>query len=144
MKKTILASLLAMGISAPLLAQAGDLTLHNNTKQDATSIINNGPCSYPMLGEKYGITKAGETDVIPGATLNQACTSDKAHCKADVYMTNHCNTNDSSAKVVATIYINTTSGIITNDSKYNPKVYNTAYALTVNGPFEVSISGGTN
>lgn len=134
MKKIIMASLLAIGISAPLLAQAGSLTLHNYTKKDSTALVN-GACST-MLGEK-GVTRAGQTNTLTEKQVNQACAGgDKTHCQALVFMTDHCNVGNPSEPVIAEIYLNTSTGITSSETK------DPSYNLTVNNPFEVTLTGG--
>lgn len=106
--------------SAPLMAQAGSLTVVNNTDHDSTTITNshkpNPMCSANLPGGK-GITRAHTTNVIPENTVNIACIKDKQNCKADVYMTNNC-----SGPMIATVIFDIKSGIksvtMLND-KYN-------------------------
>jgi hypothetical protein len=104
-------------LSTPLLAQAGDLSITNNTDLPSTSIINGGLCSNILPGGA-GITQPHSTNVVPQAIMNAACWVNRDNCTADIYLTDNC-TGDKEGRVV----ISTTSGIksITVDGKYSLK-----------------------
>ncbi len=112
----------------PIIASASDLTLVNNTNRDSTSVINNGVCST-ILGSA-GVTKAHTTNVVPESKINMACILNRTNCKADVYMTNNC-----SGKVVATVTMDTKSGVKAVAMKDN------TYKIMAQG-FRVEMEGG--
>lgn len=127
LKKTMLVSFIA-ACSMPLIAQAADLTIVNNTNRDSTSVINNGACST-ILGE-HGITRAHSTNVVPSMTVAFACLMNRSNCRADVYMTNNC-----SGPVVATAFFDVKTGI------KSVTMYDNSYAVS-GGGFGITITGG--
>jgi hypothetical protein len=73
----------------PMLALAAEVTIHNNTDQPSTSIINNGICSSYLPGG-IGVTQPHSVNTIPSVTVYSACWADRDNCKADIYMTSDC------------------------------------------------------
>jgi len=109
-KKSIITSLLAISVtSLPVLAQAGDLDVSNNTDEYSTTYILNPigkVCSSTALGDD-GITKPRQQNhIISEGKLNLACFADKTNCVAEVYMTNDC-----SGDKVATVTFDTSTGV---------------------------------
>lgn len=130
LKKTFLSSLLMVGLSLPLFAQANDLTITNNTDQDSTSRINQGMCSKDILGPN-GITYKHSTRVIKNVQIKVACMAKPEDCKADVYMTNNCTGN-----VITTISYSVTKGILGHTPVLD------GYELTIDNAFKVTLNGG--
>ena len=121
--------------STPLLAQADALVTNNDTNFDSTCVINDGSCST-VLGQ-VGVTKAHEQHhVIDASTVWFACIANRRNCKADVYMTNHCNDNNEPS--VATVVFDVSSGI------KSITMHDSNYAITAVAPFEITIAGGTS
>lgn len=126
MKKFVVG--LAVLGTLPLMVNAADLTIVNNTNRDSTSIINGGACST-ILGA-HGITRAHSTNVVPSSVVTFACLANRSNCKADVYMTANC-----TGPVVATAYFDTKSGIKV------VTLHDNSYTVT-GGGFQVTIDGG--
>lgn len=89
-KKGIIAGLLAVSFSGlPLLAQADNLHLVNNTDFDTTSRINNEKCSTSIPGGS-GVTKAHSTNDVKEMFVVIACKSNRENCVADVFLNGSC------------------------------------------------------
>lgn len=137
-KKSMLTCLLAVGMSMPLIAQAGlDLTLVNNTNYDSTVIINHGACSTALPNGK-GTTKAHSTNTVPGMLIKGACGAHQKDCKGDVYMTPHCNGGGEAS--VATATFNTATGETQIELTAYGKSSN--YGIRTDSPFHVIMDGG--
>lgn len=132
-KNTLLAGLAAIAVSAPLYAHASDLTLKNDTDFNLTTIINDTACST-ILG-KYGVTPPHQSNTVPEYKVIFACLANQSNCKADVYMTDHCNSNGE--KPVATVYFDTSKGLKTDKTV----IYDSSYTIFGSG-FNLGISGG--
>lgn len=143
MKKAFVGNMLAALLSTGM-AHASNLTIVNNTDQDSTSILNNGPCST-ILGAG-GTTKGHTSNVVDESLLKKACITTKPRhkgqawvCKADVYMTPNCNATGESH--VAAVTLNVNEGI----QKIELNTNNTATQKFVimfdkNTPFNVTIN----
>ena len=90
---------------ASLSAMANPITIHNNTDQSSSCVINNGICSS-FLPNGIGITLPHSSNVIPGPTVFSACWANRENCTATVYLTNDC-----SGDVVGTVVMSTSSGV---------------------------------
>lgn len=88
-RKTILSSLvlLCMG-SMPLMAQAADLIVTNNTNEDSTTSIPSPlspfKCSSGMPGG-FGITLAHHTNTIPNYLIALACVPNQSNCVTEIF-----------------------------------------------------------
>lgn len=108
MRKTVLVSLLGLGLCLPVIASASTLVIDNHSTRDSTLKVTNGTntaCSSKLLTN--GVTKAnnGHTEVSEG-NMNMLCGANKDNCLADIYMTNDC-----SGPVIAKAKFSTTRGI---------------------------------
>lgn len=128
-KKIMGMQLLALSLcSVSVLAQAGGLTIVNNTDMDSTSIINDGMCSNTLSG---GVSKAHSTNIVSSTVIGLACFGHSSDCKADVYMTNNC-----SGDKVGTVIFDTKNGIKSVTMNTNQ------YQITGSG-FNIQLDGGS-
>ncbi len=127
-RKTLVMVAATFLAALPFQANAGDLVMNNRTDFDSTSVINNGACST-ILGEA-GIARAHtEGNVVPDKKVRFACTLNRHHCKADVYMTANC----SGAKA-ATVFFDVDEGVKTSETVVYDKRFSingTAFNITL-------------
>lgn len=129
-KQIIVTSLLALGMSLPLCASADNLFLYNFTKSDSTAIINNGFCSSDIgIIIKHDLKIPTEVDE---GIVWAACQRHEDDCEGAVYNTSNC-----SGPKIATIHLNTSTGIIEDKTV----VYDSSYTVLANG-FQVTLAGG--
>lgn len=92
----IISSLLTM----PVLVNAGDLKISNDSKYDLSFSINN-TCS-----EEFGVVSNRTMKVIPERSFNKACEYNQGNCETKVYNATAC-----SGKQVAVVVFNTHYGV---------------------------------
>ncbi|OGT63813.1 MAG: hypothetical protein A3E85_05180 [Gammaproteobacteria bacterium RIFCSPHIGHO2_12_FULL_45_12] len=132
LKKTALTGFITLALGLPLISEANDLTIINNTNFNSTSIINNGKCSSKVLPFGKGTTKAHTTNVITSSLVNLAClaTPSPKVCQADVYMADDCG-----GSRIATAYFDTKTGM------QSVTLYDQSYRITGTG-FTITLDGG--
>lgn len=100
----------------PLLAQADDLIINNNTDYDSASVINHGICS-DKLGP-VGVTHAREFNhVVPASVVRMACKFNMHQCQADVYISPNC----AEGTKIATVMVDVDTGIIGRPVSDDPR-----------------------
>ena len=129
-KRTSIATLIT-SVCLSSMAFASDLTLINHSNHDSTSVMNNGPCSADILGDK-GVTRAHSINVVPDKILNTACILNKLNCKAEVHMTSDC-----TGPIIATVILDVKKGI----KSITPSKNTDGYTVTGSG-FTATVDGG--